>query len=258
MFITLPNAKLFATHFGRPTNPAFLALSGWIGSWEDWLEPLSLLSPHYHTISYDHRGSGITTAPVSSITFDQLVDDVFTVLDAYGVEQCLLAAMSMGAAVAFAAALRQPERFTGLIIVNGGYAWTTPAEKDPFLLGLQYNYPATLEYFINACVPEPDSDHIKQWGRHVLNRATPEAAVALYRMATAIDLRPQLGRLTLPTLIIHGDADTIAPLSTAHWLAQNLPNASLVTIPGAGHVPIMTRPAEVTRAILNTFGPEPL
>jgi pimeloyl-ACP methyl ester carboxylesterase len=83
MFITLPNAKLFSTAFGRSTAPAFLALSGWIGSWEDWLEPLALLSAHYHTISYDHRGSGITIAPLASITFDQLVDDVFTILDAF-------------------------------------------------------------------------------------------------------------------------------------------------------------------------------
>jgi pimeloyl-ACP methyl ester carboxylesterase len=254
MFITLPDAKLFTTAFGRPTDPAFLALSGWIGSWEDWLEPLALLSAHWHTLSYDHRGSGVTIAPLASITFDQLVDDVFTVLDAYNIEQCLLGAMSMGAAVAFAAALRHPHRFTGLVIVNGGYAWTTPPEKDPFLQGLLHDYPRALNQFIHACVPEPDSDHIKQWGHHILGRATPEAGIALYRLATAIDLRPQLGRLTLPTLIIHGDADPIAPLASAHWLAQTLPNASLVTIPGAGHVPIMTRPAEVTEAILERFG----
>lgn len=52
-----------------------------------------------------------------------------------------------------------------------------------------------------------------------------------------------------PTLILQGEADPILPLASSQWLAQNLPNAQLKIIGGAGHVPIMTRPTEVAHAI---------
>ena len=73
MFIPVDDARLYTLAFGPRSAPALLALSGWIGSWEDWAGPLALLSDHLHVISYDHRGSGATVAPVESITFDRLV-----------------------------------------------------------------------------------------------------------------------------------------------------------------------------------------
>ena len=64
MFIPVDDARLYTLAFGPTTTPALLALSGWIGSWEDWAGPLSLLSEDRRVISYDHRGSGATVAPV--------------------------------------------------------------------------------------------------------------------------------------------------------------------------------------------------
>jgi pimeloyl-ACP methyl ester carboxylesterase len=63
MFLTLPDATLFTISFGLKTAPPILALSGWIGSWEDWADTLSLLSERWRAISFDHRGSGATIAP---------------------------------------------------------------------------------------------------------------------------------------------------------------------------------------------------
>ncbi|MCO5188246.1 MAG: alpha/beta hydrolase [Anaerolineae bacterium] len=116
MFIDHDGITLFTTSFGRKDAPPLLALSGWIGTWEDWVDTFSVLSEgDWRLIGYDHRGSGATIAPVASITFDKLVDDVFAVLDAYGIERCVLAAMSLGTAVALAAIQRQIERFSGLV-----------------------------------------------------------------------------------------------------------------------------------------------
>jgi pimeloyl-ACP methyl ester carboxylesterase len=253
MFISVGDARIYANAFGPRTAPAILALSGWIGTWEDWADPLGLLSADWRTLAYDHRGSGATVAPVESITFETLVSDVFAVLDAYGVKRCVLAAMSAGAAVAFAAALQQPERFSGLVIVDSLNLRDGPQAASQFLGALQKNYAGALDFFANACVPEKDSEHIKRWGRKILDRADPEAAIALFRMGQAIDLRADLARVTQPTLILHGDADVIAPLDSAEWLAGTLPNARLVVLRGAGHVPIMTRPADVAREITAFF-----
>lgn len=249
MFITVGEAQIYATSFGPQTAPALVGIGGWIGSWELWVEPFALLSQQWRTIAYDHRGSGATRAPVDSITFDALVDDLFAVLDAFDIAHCVLAAESAGALTAFAAALRDPRRIVGLVIVDGLLHNGTPPEEDRFLHGLRHAYAATLDWFVDACVPEPDSAAIKRWGRQIIDRAAPEAAIALYQAAAGIDLRPQLPRLAQPTLIIHGDADALVPVADARWLAHALPNARLALLPGAGHVPTLTRPVTVAQEI---------
>lgn len=254
MFVSLENAKIFTTAFGAKQAPALLALSGWIGSWEDWIMPMSILSEHWRVISYDHRGSGATIAPIETIRFDQLVDDVFAVLDAYEIQSCVLASMSAGAAVALGAALKHPERISGLVIVNGFYYSPPSGGVDSFLSGLRDNYPATLSYFVDACIPEPDSDHLKRWGRQILDRAAQDAAIASYGIVGSVDLRDRLKEIQQRTLIIHGDADVLVSLEAAQQLATLLPKAKLTVLNGAGHVPIMTRPHEVAQAIMEFFG----
>jgi pimeloyl-ACP methyl ester carboxylesterase len=253
MFITIGDTKIYASSYGSTTFPAIIGIGGWIGSCELWAEPFSILSHNWRTITYDHRGAGATIAPLESITFERLVDDVFAVLDAYNVEHCILAAESAGALTALGAALKNPQRITGLVIVDGMYFRKTTPEKDLFLLGLRNAYPATLDRFVEACVPEPDSDHIKHWGRQIINRASQDAAITLHLMADEIDLRNDLQRITQPTLIIHGEADTIVPVEEAHWLAKALPNSKLVILKGAGHVPTMTYPMAVSSEMNNFF-----
>lgn len=256
MFINVGDAKIYTTAFGSTTSPVIVGIGGWIGSWELWAEPFSILSQSWHTIAYDHRGAGATIAPVESIAFKRLVDDVFAVLDAYNVENCVLAAESAGALTALGAALKHPERITGLVSVDGMYFRDTPPEKDLFLLGLRKDYSATLDRFVETCIPELDSDHIKRWGRQIIDRAPQEAAIALYRSAGEIDLRNELSLISQPTLILHGEADGIVPVNEARQLSEILPNAKLSILPGAGHVPTMTRPQEIAHEIMNFFGPD--
>jgi len=254
MFLNVGDAKIYATSFGATTSPVIMGIGGWIGSWELWAQPFSILSQSWHTIAYDHRGAGATTAPAESITFNRLVDDVFAVLDAFNVENCVLAAESAGALTALGAALKHPKRIKGLVIVDGLYFRETPPEKDLFLLGLRKAYSVTLDRFIEACVPEPDSNHIKRWGRQILDRASQEAAIALYLSAGEADLRNKLSQISQPTLILHGELDNIVPAKEARQLSEILSNTKLSILPGAGHVPTMTFPQEVAQEIMNFFG----
>jgi pimeloyl-ACP methyl ester carboxylesterase len=231
-----------------------MGIGGWIGSWELWAEPFAILSQRWRTIAYDHRGAGATVAPVESITFNKLVDDVFAVLDAYNIENCVLAAESAGALTALGASLKYPKRIRGLVIVDGMYFRETLQQEDLFLLGLRKAYSATLDHFVETCVPEPNSDHIKHWGRQILDRASQAAAIALYLSSGKIDLRNELSHISQPTLILHGEADGIVPVEQAHHLSEILPNARLSVLPGAGHVPTLTRPQEVAHEIINFFG----
>lgn len=78
MFVTAGDATIFTIAFGPPAAPTILGIGGWIGSWELWAQPFSQLSASWHTIAYDHRGSGATIAPIASISFDTLVDGMVT------------------------------------------------------------------------------------------------------------------------------------------------------------------------------------
>ena len=249
MFIRIDDAQIFAVAFGPQSAPAILGIGGWIGSWELWAGPFATLSSKWLTIAFDHRGSGATTAPLESITFERLVDDVFAVLDAYGVEHCVLAAESAGAAVALGAALKEPERITGLVLVDGRVFPHDRQGESNFLNGLVAHYEQTLDWFVQACVPERDCEPIKRWGRQILDRADPAAAVALQCLTNGIDLRPDLGRIGQRTLILHGQEDGIVPLEDAQALAEALPEAQLRVLPGAGHVPTMTFPEVVAGEI---------
>ena len=78
----------------------------------------------------------------------------------------------------------------------------------------------------------------------------------MHLSASRIDLRNDLHHLTQPTLILHGEADALVSVKEARQLAEALPNAKLTVLPGAGHVPTMTRPLEVAREIMSFFGPK--
>lgn len=80
-------------------------------------------------------------------------------------------------------------------------------------------------------------------------RADPEAAARLFEAHAEASPAPNLSSIRVPTLIIHGEYDRIIPMATAEMAAQAIPDSKLVVIPGAGHVPILTRPAEVVAVI---------
>lgn len=252
MFIAADAARIYAAAFGSPAAPAIVALGGWAGSWELWTDVIGPLSARWRTIAYDHRGAGATVAPLETITHERLVEDVFVVLDAFGLERCVLAAESSGALTALAAARAQPERVAGLVIVDGLYYRDPDIMQSPFAHGLRSNYLATLQGFVELCVPEPDSEHIKRWGVKILGRASQAEALALLQVGVGLDLRPELPQIGQPALVIHGERDAIVPLAEGRALAQALPNAQIEIIAGAGHVPTITRPAEVA-ALIDRF-----
>ena len=249
MFIEVPGAKLFAVRSGPARGTAIVAIGGWIGSSELWQDPLADLSDLFITVTYDHRGSGLTVCDTDSITFDNRVADVLAILNAFGISRCVLAAESAGAQTALAVAARFPDKVSHLIIVDGMYSRGMAVENDPFLQGLRSAYPATIERFVQLCVPEADSDHIKAWGRKILMRAEASAAIALRIVGSVTDVTADLKRITQPVLVIHGDMDKIVPLESARALAAALPDSEIQVLQGCGHVPTLTQPKKVADAI---------
>ncbi len=245
MFIPAGGHLLNAVCFGSGPR-TFVAHGGWVGSWELWQQPFELMHSHWRCISYDHRGSGASTAPPSDVHPEGLVDDLFTVLDHYEVDRCVVAGESMGALTVIEAVLRQPARFEGLVLVDGIPA--TSGEREDHS-DVRDHYEASVSAFVDACTPEPDSDHVRRWGRQILMRADPEAAARMFETHEVPRLAPDLAGVTVPTLVIHGSRDAIVPLNVGEATAAAIPGAQLHIVDGAGHVPTMTRPLEIVAAI---------
>ena len=110
-----------------------------------------------------------------------------------------------------------------------------------------------MELFINACIPEENCDAERRWGKQITHRSNGPSAIQLMECLEVVDVEPRLSTISLPTLIIHGRRDVICPLAAAENLAAKIPNSRLVVIEDAGHVPTITRPVDVAKAIEDFF-----
>lgn len=252
MFLKNADADLFITPFGGGSR-TFVAHGGWVGSGELWFPVFDRLSAQWRTVTYDHRGTGATVTR-GSITFEALVQDLFRVLDALAIDQCILAGESSGALVVLEAALRQPGRFTGLVLVDGRSESSNTAGAARFIEGCKTDFVKTMDAFVRACVVEPGSEAELEWARKIVLRSDGPAAVQLMESMWSARVADRLEQIVQPTLLVHGRKDLITPVSASEEMARRIPNAKLVVLEDAGHVPVMTRPSEVSAAILEFFG----
>ncbi len=265
MFLEIDGHRVFTLSFGAGPR-TFLAHSGWIGNVEDWLAALAVMSGQWRTVIYDHRGSGATQVPVESITAEALRDDIIRVMDVLGIERCVLGGFSAGTTITLRAVLEYPERFEGLVLMNGT-GGVLPADAPPVPAAMRNNRPSQawpgsnyserLRWFVEKCTPEPDVEHIRRWGHHMLLRAEPEAADRLWgiRFAEEVDFAARLPELAIPTLLIHGELDAFTNRAAMEYVASLIPGSKLTVLEGTGHVPAMTCPADVAAAINAFFAP---
>ncbi len=249
MFMTIDDRIINCVSFGTGDLP-FFAVGGWIGTWQVWRQVLEPLSEDRRCIAYDHRGSGQSLADPADLHRDGLVDDVFILLDALGIERCWLGGESQGGFVAASAVLRDPSRFEGLVIIDSTPYWNNADQPQrlAFAQRLETDPDAALIPFVEACIPEPDCEHLKRWLFQILKEAEPDYGPALIRQM-AVDIRDRLPEIACPTLVIHGTDDVIEPVASGAAFARGIPGAQWLPIEGAGHVPTITRPEIVTSAI---------
>lgn len=240
MLLEVEGYHLRTVDLGRGTP--ILMHDGWVASWDLWLPMIELMQHDWRCIAYDPRGTGASTFPPESITAAALVDDVFRVLDAHGIDRCVIAGESLGSVVCQQAVLRDPSRFLGLVII-GGFPRVPSGGQDDAADGIRADWSGSVDAFVTACLPEADSAPLHRLGRNTLLPAGPDAAV---RMSAAhAGIAPDLAAIAVPTLVVHGALDAIAPVAGARELAATVPDAHLVVLDDAGHVPLLTRPREV-------------
>jgi 3-oxoadipate enol-lactonase len=155
----------------------------------------------------------------------------------------------MGAMIALEAVLRYPERFTGLVIVDGRYSGVRSPMRDKLIAGCKQNFAETMDAFVEACIPEIGGDAERAWGKLELKRATAKEAVEILECVEHVNIELQLHKILIPTLIRHGRKDVICPLASSEKLHQSLTNSTLVVHDDAGHVRTITYPEWVAEQI---------
>lgn len=240
---------------GKADGPVVVLVHGFAASlhtWEPWVERLA---PDYRVISLDLPGHGLTRAPegytAAQATNVAVVDQVTRELRA---ERFVLVGNSMGGGVAWAYALAHPGRLRGLVLVDAA-GWprdTKGGEKPPLAFKLLGN-PAG-RALLRKVNPRPLAARGLP-GAYVDETLVTPALVDRYvELALAPGHRAILtsgrdgprrrvdkalfGTIKTPTLVMHGEADTVIDVAAGRGLAAAIPGARLVTYPGVGHVPM--------------------
>jgi pimeloyl-ACP methyl ester carboxylesterase len=115
--------------------------------------------------------------------------------------------------------------------------------------GLVDDNDATLRGICQIGAPEDADGRYRRWAFDVLRRSEPSASATLLTALDGTDVTDRLGGIGVPCVVVHGEVDAIVPLEHGRAVADGLPDAELVVLPGVGHVPTMTRPLDVVAAL---------
>jgi pimeloyl-ACP methyl ester carboxylesterase len=227
---------------------------GWVSHldlfWEDpsYARFLNRLASFSRLILFDKRGTGLSDrVPISELpTLEQRMDDVRAVMDAVGSERAALVGVSEGGPMSALFAATYPER-TSALVIYGSYAnrvrdddhpWLpTPEQRERWLQYMYKEWGTELDLDYRAPTAAKDPRFRQWWATYLSRGASPGAALALGRMNDQIDIRTILGTIRVPTLILHRRDDRILKVQGAQYMAERIPEARYVELPGEDHLP---------------------
>ncbi len=214
---------------------------------KDWDEPrhahfLDRLGSLGRLIRFDKRGSGLSDRPGDLPDLETRMDDVRAVMDAVGCERAVVFGYSEGAPMAIQFAATYPERVLALVLY-GAYAARVRSEDYPWAQTLEERreYAAQIEREwgweadMQRMCPNADEAMAAWWGERARAAASPGAARALIEMNSLIDVRATLPAVRVPTLVLHRTGDVDVRLAEGQYIAERIPDARFVELPGVDH-----------------------
>ena len=220
-----------------------------------WRHQLDTLTG-FRRVAVDLRGMGQSDAPDLGYSMAMYADDLAALLDALGEDRVVLCGLSMGGYVAFEFLRRYRPRVRGLVLMDTrAEADSAEGRKARDLLvtrvreqGALAAAEAMLPRFFTASVPPEIIQTVREM---VLGAPVSGIVGALTAMRDRPDSTPLLPTLVgVPTLVLVGEEDVITPPAISEAMAAAIPEARLVVIPGAGHLPCIEQPVTTTRAVL--------
>ena len=228
--------------------------TGWVLpmelAWDDpaYVRFLERLGSFSRVLLWDKRGTGLSDrfAPDDLPSLEDRIIDLLAVMDAAGFERPALFGLSEGSQLSALFGARHPER-TRSLALYGGWARTIRARDYPWGVTREQ-----FDRFVDAVAetwgdPAPllslwaaDAQHEKAlrawWTRALHLGASPTAAVQWLRLTIDHDIRDALPSIRVPVLLMHRGDDPIVPVGHARYLADQIPNAEYIELPGANHL----------------------
>ena len=241
----------------RGTGPGLVLLHAFPLDSSMWRAQAAALSDRLRVIAPDLPGFG-GSAVSAGLTIDSVADVVAELLDHLGVnERVVVAGLSMGGYAALAFARLYPQRVRALVLAD------TKADPDDesgranrdrlIQLGADQGPAAVIDQLLPKMLAPGAAERNPDLARLVRETAGGQKAEGIVAALKALrdrpDARPGLSHISFPTLVIVGEQDAITPPEKAQELASQIPNARLVTIPGAGHLSNLENPVAFAAAV---------
>jgi class 3 adenylate cyclase len=220
----------------------------WISQVEHyWEEPLvaryfNRLASFSRLIMFDRRGSGLSDPVPRAPTLEEQMDDVVAVMDAAGSERAAVFALLEGGAMAALFAATHPERTGALVLYEAqprtswapDYDWAMPREqRDEYLREGGLDSWGDGSRIMSLSPNSGDNSRLLNWYAKLERlAASPGTAAKLMLMNGQVDVRAVLPTISVPTLVLHRAEDKFIDIRHSRYLAEHIPGARLVELPG--------------------------
>jgi YbgC/YbaW family acyl-CoA thioester hydrolase len=244
----------------RGSGPAILFIHGYPLDHTIWDAQLAALEG-WVRIAPDLRGMGQSDAPDLGYSMATYAADLLALLTTLGVDRAVLCGLSMGGYIAFEMLRRAPERVRALVLMDTRAEADSPEARKGRDAAMARAREGGAGAIADAMLPKllarstaAANPGLVRRVREIMER-TPVAGIlgaltALKERPDSFPLLPTLGNI--PVLVLVGDDDQITPRDRAQAMADAIPGARLVVVPGAGHLTPMEQP-ETTNRVLTEF-----
>lgn len=249
-------------------GPPLLMLHGFTGSIEAWQGIPAVLGRRFQTSAVDIIGHGESSAPETPERYSipHAVTDLLALLDTLGIERCAVLGYSMGGRVALHLALAAPERITALVLESASPGIDDPVERESRIESDERQARMIEEQGLAAFIDHWESiplfasqrslpEEVRQRQRELRMSQNPVGLANSLRGMGAGVMEPVSGRLDefqMPVLYLAGEFDG-KYREIGEKMAEIMPDARYIEIPGAGHTIHLERPdvyAETVRGFL--------
>ena len=243
------------------SGPPLVKAANWLThleyDWDSivWRHLLQELGRRHTVVRYDERGCGLSDPSPEELSLDRWVGDLEAVVDAAGLERFELIGISQGGALSIAYAVRHPERVRRLVLY-GSYALgrharaktTEQREAEEAVLALMRegwgsDNPALRRMFSARFFPDAGLEQMEAFEELQRVSCSTESAIRLRRAWSELDVSGLLGRVAVPTLVMHARTDGCVPFEQGRLLASEIPGAEFVPLESRNHLLLADEPA---------------
>jgi 3-oxoadipate enol-lactonase / 4-carboxymuconolactone decarboxylase len=243
--------------FDGPEEAPVLILGPSLGTtWHMWDRQVPELIKQWRVFRFDLPGHGGAPAyPAGSVS--DLTERLLATLDALGVQRFGYAGCALGGAIGIELALRHPERVASLALIAASPRFGTADEFRQRGVIVRTNGLDPIartspdRWFTNGFAATQPA--ITEWAVQMVRTTDPGCYIAACEALASFDVRPQLARVGVPTLVLVGSDDQVTGPAEARTLVAGIPDARLAVVPGASHLVPVEQPAAVTDLLVRHF-----